>query len=123
MRKEGDEIRWEGDVIAAVAGESEGAVAEGLKAIKVEYEPLDVFVKDEDLAAAEKAGRTGKGGQNTQLEKEAPDGADEEKFADEEIARLLKESDVVVEGYYGIDVITHMCLEPHGATCAGTATS
>jgi xanthine dehydrogenase YagR molybdenum-binding subunit len=117
MKVEGNEVRWEGDPIAAVAGESEAAVAEGLKAIKVEYEALDIFVKDEDLAAAEAAKRTGKPAKNTQLEKEAPDDADEEKFADEEIARLLKESDVVVEGHYGIDVITHMCLEPHGATC------
>ena len=117
MKVEGNEVRWEGEPIAAVAGESEGAVAEGLKAIKVDYEPLEVFVKDSDLAAAEAAKRTGKVAKNTQLEREAPDGTDEDQFADEEIARLLKESDVVVEGHYGIDVITHMCLEPHGSTC------
>ena len=116
MKEPDNEVRWQGDPIAAVAGESEGAVAEGLKAIKVEFEPLDVFVKDEDLAAAEAAKRTGKPAKNTQLEKEAPDDADEDKFADEEIERLLKESAVVVEANYGIDVITHMCLEPHGAT-------
>ncbi len=117
MKEPGNEIRWQGDPIAAVAGENEGAVAEGLKAIKVEYEMLDVFVNDEDLAAAEKAKRTGKGGGNVQLEKEAGDNDDEEEFANKEIERLLKESAVVVDGYYGIDVITHMCLEPHGATC------
>jgi len=117
MKEPGNEVRWQGDPIAAVAGESEGAVAEGLKAIKVEYEELDIFVKDSDLAAAEAAGRTGKVARNVQLEREAGDDDDEDKFADAEIERLLKESDVVVDGYYGIDVITHMCLEPHGATC------
>ena len=33
MKVEGNEVRWEGDPIAAVAGESEGAVAEGLTRI------------------------------------------------------------------------------------------
>ncbi|HEY2839228.1 MAG TPA: xanthine dehydrogenase family protein molybdopterin-binding subunit [Pirellulales bacterium] len=117
MKKPGDEIRWQGDPIAVVVGETEGAVAEGLKAIKLDYEALPIFVNDEDLAAAEKADRASGGGGNTQLEKEAPEGTDEDKFADQEIERLLKESAAVVEGYYGIDVITHMCLEPHGATC------
>lgn len=118
MKQVGNEIRWQGDQIAVVAGETEGAVGEGLKAIKVEYELLDVFVKEEDLAAATAAGRTGKGGQSVQLEREAPDGVDnEDAWNDKEIERLLSESDVVVEGYYGIHAITHMCLEPHGSTC------
>lgn len=120
MKSEGNEVHWQGDPIAAVAGESEGAVAEGLKAIKVEYEELPVFVNDEDLAAAEAAKRTGKGGQNVQLEREPGDNDDEQAFADKEIDRLLAESAAVVDGYYGIDVITHMCLEPHGSTCKWT---
>jgi xanthine dehydrogenase YagR molybdenum-binding subunit len=115
------EVQWQGDLLAVVAGESEGAVAEGLKAIKVEYEPLDVFVIEEDLAAAEKAGRTADGGGRVSTEEEAPeDVEDEEAFANEEIERVLKdcaENGVVVEGYYGIQAITHMCLEPHGSTC------
>src|SRR5581483_8006810 len=45
------------------------------------------------------------------------DDDDEDEFAEKEIARLLKESAVVVDGYYGIEPITHMCLEPHGSTC------
>ena len=55
MVKPGDEILWQGDLLACVAGENEGAVGEGLKAIKVTYEMLDVFVKDDDLAAAQAA--------------------------------------------------------------------
>src|SRR4029077_13666323 len=84
---------------------------------KVEYEMLPAFVKEEDLKAAEAAGRTQKGQENTQLEKEAGDNDDEKQFAEKEIARLLKESAAVVEGYYGIEPITHMCLEPHGSMC------
>ncbi len=58
---------WEGDLVAVVAGETEGAVAEGLKAIKIEYEKLDHFVKEEDLAAAQKAGRAKPGGDRQQI--------------------------------------------------------
>jgi xanthine dehydrogenase YagR molybdenum-binding subunit len=115
------EVMWQGDLLAVVAGESEGAVAEGLKAIKIEYEPLDVFVIEEDLAAAEKAGRTASGGNKIATEEEAPDDVeDEDEYFNQEIDRLFKEaaeSGVVVEGYYGIQAITHMCLEPHGSTC------
>ncbi|HVX59179.1 MAG TPA: xanthine dehydrogenase family protein molybdopterin-binding subunit [Pirellulales bacterium] len=116
MKEPGNEIRWQGDAIVCVAADTEGAAAEALKKIKVEYEMLDVFVDDEDLAAAEKAGRAKPAGGNTQWEVEPDDDLDDEQ-ADAEIDRLLKTAEVVVDGYYGINVITHMCLEPHGSTC------
>ncbi len=110
------EIRFQGELLVAVAAETEGAANEGVSKIKVEYELLDVFTRDDDLEAAEKAGRTAKGGGKTELEREPGDDEDEEEFEAKEIARLLKESKHVVEGYYGIHVITHCCLEPHGST-------
>ncbi len=112
----GREVEWEGELLAVVAAESEAAARAGVAAIKLEYDELPVFVNDEDLAAAEQAGRTGKGGGKTELEREPGDSDDEDEFVEKEIARLLKESKYVVEGYYGIDAITHCCLEPHGAT-------
>mgnify|MGYP002623582136 CR=1 FL=1 len=114
---EGKEIQWQGEIIAFVAAESEGAAREGLSKIKVQYEQLDVFASDEDLEAAEQAGRTHKAGGKVELENEPADDVDDiDKFENDEIARLLKESAHTVEGYYGIDVITHCCLEPHGST-------
>lgn len=110
------EIEWQGEILAVVAAESEGAAAEGVSKIKVEYQKLDVFVNDADLEAAEKAKRTGKGGGKVQTEKEPGDKDDEDEFVEKEIARLLKDSKHVVEGFYGIDAITHCCLEPHGCT-------
>ncbi len=115
MKKPGDEIHWQGDLVACVAGETEGAVAEGLKAIKAEFEPLDVFVSDSDLAAAEAAKRTSKAGGKVVLKNEPED--DDKNFEEKELARLFKEAAVVVEGRYGVEAITHMCLEPHGSTC------
>jgi xanthine dehydrogenase YagR molybdenum-binding subunit len=117
LKNAGDEIEWEGDLVACVVGENEGAVAEGLAAIKGDYEPLDVFVNEEDLAAAQKAGRATKGPGKVQLEKEPGDGDDEKEFEAKEFERLFKEAAAVVEGRYGIRAITHMCLEPHGSTC------
>jgi xanthine dehydrogenase YagR molybdenum-binding subunit len=115
MKKAGEEIFWQGDLVACVAGETEGAIAEGLAAIKADYEPLDVFVNEEDLAAAEAAKRTTKSGGKVQLQKE-PEG-DDKNFEEKELERLFKEAAAVVQGRYGIHAITHMCLEPHGSTC------
>lgn len=113
---DGKEIRWEGEPVVAVAAESEAAAAEGCQAVKVEYDVQKFFVDDSDVAAAEKAGQTKKAGGNVQLEKEPPEGEDEDAWADKEIERLLKESAAVVEAEYGIQAITHMCLETHGST-------
>jgi xanthine dehydrogenase YagR molybdenum-binding subunit len=116
LKNAGDEIQWQGDLVACVVGETHGAALEGLAAIKADYEPLDVFVNEEDLAAAEKAGRAKKGAGKVQLAKEPGENDDEEEFEEQEIERLFKEAAAVVDGYYGIRAITHMCLETHGST-------
>src|SRR4051812_42238564 len=51
IKKTGDEVQWQGDLIAVVVGQTEGAVAEGLAAIRADYDLLDVFVDEEDLSA------------------------------------------------------------------------
>jgi xanthine dehydrogenase YagR molybdenum-binding subunit len=116
FREPGAEIQTQGDLIAAVAAETEGAAREGAAKIAVDYELLDVFARDEDLQAAEAAGRTKKAGGKVELVNEPGDDEDQEEFEEKEINRLLAESKHVVEGYYGIDAITHCCLEPHGTT-------
>jgi xanthine dehydrogenase YagR molybdenum-binding subunit len=114
--RSGDEIEYQGDLLAVVAAETEGAAREGLAAIDVQYEMLPVFVQDSDLAAAKVAGRATPGGSRTQLVNMPKEGEDAAKFANDEIDRLLKEAAFTVEANYGIDVITHCCLEPHGST-------
>ena len=110
------EIQWQGELLAVVAAESEGAAREGVSKIKLDVEELDVFVDAEDLEAAEKAGRTGRGGGGSKTEREPGDDEDEDEFLEKELARLFESSAHVVEAYYGIDAITHCCLEPHGST-------
>ncbi len=112
----GKEIEWKGELLIAVAAETEAAANEGVQALKVDYEKLDVFVQDDDLKAAEAAGRTGSGGTRVETVREPGDDDDEDQFVEQELQRLFNEAAVVVEGQYGIDAITHCCLEPHGST-------
>ncbi len=117
LKEPDNEIRWQGDALAVVAADTEAAAAAALEKIKVEYEMLDVFVDDEDLEAAEKVHRTNGAGEDIHVEMEPDPDVDEDEFNVMELERQFKEAAAVVEGYYGISVITHMCLEPHGSTC------
>ena len=53
------EIRWDGTLIAAVAADRPELAEDGVRAIKVEYEVLEHFVDEADLAGGEKAKRNG----------------------------------------------------------------
>ena len=93
----GTELMWQGSPVAVVAAETEEVARDGVRKIKVNYEVLPHLVKEEDL---------NKAGGNTKPSAEQSQGNVDQAFA---------ASDVVVsEGYYGINTITHCCLEPHG---------
>lgn len=96
----GTEIQWAGDEIAVVAAVNEQIAEDAVRMIKVEYQQLPHLVREEDLKAAEAAGRTKEGG-------EATTGDPAKAFQDPDA--------VVSEGYYGLPVITHCCLESHGS--------
>lgn len=97
VKPAGQEIFWAGDEVAIVSAVDEGIAEDGIRAIKVEYEKLPHWVLDTDPAAA----------------------ADFAKPTAEETGgdpdKAFKEADVVVEGEYGLPVITHCCLESHGS--------
>jgi xanthine dehydrogenase YagR molybdenum-binding subunit len=118
--KPNSEIKWQGELLAVVAAESEGAATEGVAALAqgVKYEVLDSFTDAENLKAALQAGRTGSGGGKAVTENEPGDDDDEDEFVENELNRLFAQAKFVMEGYYGIDAITHCCLEPHGSTVA-----
>ena len=92
----GTEIQWAGAEIAVVAATSEEVANDALRLIKVQYEVMPHLVKEEDLAKA---------GPRAKAAGEQITGDPDQGF---------KEADVVMEGEYGIPVITHCCLEPHG---------
>jgi xanthine dehydrogenase YagR molybdenum-binding subunit len=87
------EVQYAGQILAAVAAETEEAAEEGARRVKVDYTPTEHQVNDNDVS----------------LSKDKPSQRDagnaEEAFG---------KADVVIEGEYGIPVITHCCLESHG---------
>jgi xanthine dehydrogenase YagR molybdenum-binding subunit len=93
----GTEIKWAGDEIVAVAAETEGQAEDAARAVKVQYEKLPHFVNERDLDKVPAELRR----QPTEQSKGEPDNA-------------FKEAEVVINGLYGNDVITHCCLESHG---------
>ena len=97
--KVGDELQWDGALIAAVAAETVEQAEDGIRAIKANYEVLEHFVDEDDLAGAEAAGRTQK-----PIESQKGD-----------LDKALDDAHVVHKGHYGIDTITHCCMEPHGS--------
>ena len=104
FKKVGDECRYDGELVAAIAAERPEQADDGVRAVKVEYELLDHFVDEEDLKGAQEAKRTQELGFNEKGD----------------VAAALKTAKAVHKGYYGITTITHMCLEPHGSHCEWT---
>jgi xanthine dehydrogenase YagR molybdenum-binding subunit len=92
----GKELQWHGQEVAAVAATSEEVAREAVRHIKVAYEVMPHFVNEADLG---KAGSRGKA-------------AGEKVTGDPE--KAMQDADAVSDGTYGIPVITHCCLEPHG---------
>lgn len=92
----GTELMWQGQEVASIAATTEEVARDATRRIKIQYEVLPHLVREDDLAKAgaraKAAGETTKGD---------PD-------------KAFQEADAVVEGQYGIPVITHCCLEPHG---------
>ena len=93
----GTELQWEGMEVAAVAAETEERARDAVRAIKIQYEVLPHLVNESDLS---KVGTRGKV-------------AGEQIHGDPD--KAFQEAEAVSEGKYGMPVISHCCLEPHGA--------
>jgi xanthine dehydrogenase YagR molybdenum-binding subunit len=98
----GTEIQWAHWEVAFVAAETELAARDALKKIRVEYEVLPHVVHEADLKKAMSRAKAA----GEQIEGD-PDQA-------------LKQAAVVSEGFYGIPVLEHSCLEPHGNVVSWT---
>ncbi len=89
----GKETQYAGQILAAVAAETEEIAAEAARRIRIVEEPGTPQVRDDDPALADK------------------------KPSSRDIGRVEEgyaAADQVVEGRYGLPVITHCCLEAHG---------
>ena len=90
------EVRYAGEIVAAVAAETEEIAQEAATRVRVQYKPLPHQVVDDDPKFFDAA--------KDKLNKR------EEGNVDDAFAK----ADKVVEGEYGIPVIAHCCLESHG---------
>ncbi|MDX2039185.1 MAG: xanthine dehydrogenase family protein molybdopterin-binding subunit [Isosphaeraceae bacterium] len=109
VMKEGATVRYQGEVIAAVAAETEEKARDAVRAIKIEFEVLP-HVVTEAQAMDPKSPEVFKGrglANNTRK-------GNVQKNGDPEGG--LEKADVKIEGHYSAPVITHVCLEPHGLT-------
>jgi xanthine dehydrogenase YagR molybdenum-binding subunit len=96
MAPAGTELQWQGMEVVAVAAVTEEVANDAIRKVKVEYEVLPHLVKEDDL---EKAGARAKA-------------SGEQVVGDPD--KAFQDAEAVHEGQYGIPVITHCCLEPHG---------
>ena len=92
----GKEIQYAGQIVAAVAAETEEIAQEAAARVKVQYKPLPHQVVDDDPKYFDDV--------KDKVNKR------EEGNLDDAFAK----ADKVVEGEYGIPVIAHCCLESHG---------
>jgi len=93
----GTEMQWQGWEVAAVAADTEEHARDAVRRIKVQYEVLPHLVDESDL---------GKAGSRGAAAGEQLQGDPDQAFKDAEVSS---------EGKYGIPVINHCCLEPHGS--------
>jgi len=93
----GTEIQWAGDEILVVAAKTEGLAEDAVRAIKVTYEKLPHLVNEQNWDTIPEASR------RKPSENVAGDPA-----------KAFQAAEVILEGTYGNEVITHCCLESHG---------
>jgi xanthine dehydrogenase YagR molybdenum-binding subunit len=102
----GRELYYAGDEIAAVAADTEEHARDAIRAIQIAFTPLDHLVSEADVLENPKKKTTpGPLAGNLSTGKEATKGDVEAGF---------KDAEAVVEGTYGVPVISHQCLESHG---------
>lgn len=107
IAKVGAELYYAGDEVAALAADTEEHAADALRAIKVEYEPMEFYVREEDVLKNPKA-KTVPGKEASNI---VPGG---KEYAKGNVEEAFQKADAVVTGTYGIAVICHQCLESHG---------
>jgi selenium-dependent xanthine dehydrogenase len=111
-----DKVRYVGDAIALVVAESEGAAAEALNLIEVDYEPLPVVTGPKEAAAHDapilhehvappQAGAAGADGEHGNCLKHY-------HLENGEVDKGFAEADVIIEREYRTQTVEHAFIEP-----------
>lgn len=116
-----DKVRHIGEPLAAVLADTEKNANAALKKIKVEYEPLPVYI--DALKAMEKDAVLihEKNGDYFHFSSYFPEKGTNifhhYKLRKGDIDKGISESDVFVEGEFEFPLNSHCAMEPHGAAC------
>jgi xanthine dehydrogenase YagR molybdenum-binding subunit len=105
-KEPGARVMYQGDPVAAVAADSEDRARDAARLVKVEYERLP-HVSSEAASMAPDAPAVFTNGNTRKAN------ADETGDLD----AGFKQAAHIVEATYATHVITHVCLETHGAVC------
>jgi xanthine dehydrogenase YagR molybdenum-binding subunit len=113
VAKVGQEMYYAGEEVFALAADTEEHALDAVRAVVVKYDDRPFLVKEEDalkkdLATVPPVGPR-KEKQNVRPPISGKTGGFEEG---------LKKADGVVKGSYGMPVVCHQCLEPHGLVAA-----
>jgi xanthine dehydrogenase YagR molybdenum-binding subunit len=92
-KDEAKEVQYVGQIIAAVAAETEEIAREAAQLVRVTYKVLEHQVKDTDPALAVGKPSTKEEGN---------------------VAEALGKADLVSSGEYGLPIVAHCCMEAHG---------
>jgi xanthine dehydrogenase YagR molybdenum-binding subunit len=106
-KEQGAEAFYQGDPVAAVAADTEERAMDAARLVRVRYEPLP-HVASEAQAMAAGAPQWSTSQANTRA------GARQETG---DLDAGFKQAAHIVEATYSTHVITHVCLETHGAVC------
>ena len=106
IAKDGTELFYAGDEVLALAADTEEHCRDALRAVKVTYDVLPHQVDEKD-ALKKDLGTTPGAGPRKNVRQVADDTTGEG-------AKAFDKADVVSEGFYGVPVIAHQCLESHG---------
>jgi xanthine dehydrogenase YagR molybdenum-binding subunit len=106
-KEPGAEVVYQGDPVAAVAADTEERARDAAQTVRVRYEPLP-HVSTEARAMAADAPKWHSTQENTRAGVRQETG---------DLDAGFKEAAHVVEATYSTHVITHVCLETHGAVC------
>jgi xanthine dehydrogenase YagR molybdenum-binding subunit len=106
IKKPGAEVTWAGDEVLAIAADTEEHCEDCIRAVRVEYDVLPHYVKEEDSLRGVRNTAGGAGATNVVA------GGD---FATDNFDQVaFRGADVTHKADYGIAVIAHQCLESHG---------
>ncbi len=114
-----DRVRYIGEPVAAVIAENAHFAKQALKQVKVEYEPLPVYVKAEEAMKPESVLIHEKSGDFWHLPGLGPKAgtniANHYRLTKGDVEKGFQEADVVVEGDFLYPFSSCSAIEPHGS--------